>query len=38
MAEPLTAEDIAQIARHYATQTPRGVVYMQLPCDETSEE
>ncbi len=38
MAEPLTSEDIAQIARHYATQTPRGVVYMQLPCDETSEE
>jgi cytochrome c553 len=37
MAEPLTPEDVAQIARHYATRTPKAVVYMQLPCEDAGE-
>jgi cytochrome c553 len=32
MADPLSATDIARLARHYAAQTPKSVVYMQLPC------
>lgn len=34
MADPLSATDIARLARHFATQTPKSVVYMQLPCEE----
>lgn len=38
MADPLSATDIARLARHYATRTPKSVVYMQLPCDEDTEQ
>ena len=37
MADPLSATDIARLARHFATQTPKSVVYMQLPCEEPKE-
>jgi cytochrome c553 len=37
MADPLSATDIARLARHYATRTPKSVVYMQLPCEEPKE-
>lgn len=37
MADPLSATDIGRLARHYATQTPKSVVYMQLPCEEPKE-
>ncbi len=38
MADPLSATDIARLARHFATQTPKSVVYMQLPCEENAEQ
>jgi cytochrome c553 len=38
MSEPLTEADIANIARHYATRTPKSVVYMQLPCEDTVKQ
>jgi cytochrome c553 len=37
MADPLSATDIARLARHYATRAPKSVVYMQLPCEEPKE-
>jgi cytochrome c553 len=37
MAEPLNQADIERIARHYATRTPKAVVYMQLPCEDLTE-
>ncbi len=32
MADPLSAMDIERIAAYFASQQPRAVVYMQLPC------
>jgi len=32
MADPLNAMDIEQIAAYFASQQPKAVVYMQLPC------
>ena len=37
MSDPLSTADIDRIARHYSTRPPKGVVYMQLPCDEDGE-
>jgi cytochrome c553 len=37
MSAPLSPSDIAAIARHYATQSPKSVVYMQLPCEDNDE-
>jgi cytochrome c553 len=37
MAAPLSQADVARIARHYATRTPKAVVYMQLPCEDMTE-
>ena len=37
MAEPLSPLDVERIARHYATRTPKAVVYMQLPCEDLTE-
>jgi cytochrome c553 len=34
MAAPLTASDIEKIAGYFASQSPRAVVYMQLPCGD----
>ncbi|MBT8060534.1 MAG: cytochrome c4 [Gammaproteobacteria bacterium] len=34
MSAPLSASDIERIARYYSQQTPRGVIYLMLPCDE----
>jgi cytochrome c553 len=34
MSDPLSAADIERIVEHYATQEPKSVVYMQLPCEE----
>jgi cytochrome c553 len=34
MAAPLTASDIERIAGYFSAQTPKAVVYMQLPCGE----
>jgi cytochrome c553 len=38
MSAPLSQADIAAIARHYAAQTPKSVVYMQLPCADNAEQ
>jgi len=32
MAAPLSAMDIERIAAYFASQQPKAVVYMQLPC------
>jgi len=37
MAAPLSQADVARIAQHYATRTPKAVVYMQLPCEDLTE-
>jgi cytochrome c553 len=38
MSDPLSPADIGRIVEHYATRTPKAVVYMQLPCaDEAAE-
>jgi cytochrome c553 len=38
MSDPLSPADIERIVEHYATRTPKAVVYMQLPCaDEAAE-
>ena len=34
MSDPLSQSDIERIAQHYSRQTPKSVVYMQLPCEE----
>ena len=34
MSDPLSDADIVGLARHYAAQYPKGVVYMQIPCEE----
>lgn len=34
MATPLTPEDRAALAAHYAAQTPRSILYVELPCEQ----
>jgi cytochrome c553 len=34
MADPLSVMDIERIAVYFASQQPKAVVYMQLPCGE----
>jgi len=34
MADPLSARDIERIGSYFASQQPKAVVYMQLPCGE----
>jgi cytochrome c553 len=38
MSDPLSAADIERIVEHYATRQPKSVVYMQLPCEEPSDQ
>ncbi len=38
MSEPLSESDIERIVRHYSSQQPKSVVYLQLPCENESEE
>ena len=38
MADPLSPGDIERIASHFATQQPKAVVYMQLPCGDDQSE
>ena len=37
MSEPLTETDIQLIVAHYAAQEPKSVIYMQLPCEDQTE-
>lgn len=37
MSEPLTETDIQLIAAHYAAQEPKSVIYMQLPCEDQTD-
>ena len=37
MADPLSAMDIERIAAYFASQQPKAVVYMQLPCSDEQE-
>ena len=38
MADPLSAMDIERIAAYFASQPPKAVVYMQLPCANEEQE
>lgn len=38
MSAPLSETDIGTIVEYYATSEPRAVVYMQLPCEEMTED
>ena len=36
MSDPLSEADIQRIVQHYSTREPKSVVYMMLPCEESS--
>ena len=38
MSDPLSEPDIERIVEHYATRQPKSVVYMQLPCEDLTDE
>jgi len=38
MSDPLKESDIDRIVNHYSTREPKSVVYMQLPCEELTED
>jgi cytochrome c553 len=38
MADPLSEADVTRLARHYATRTPKSVVYLPLPCEQDDAE
>jgi cytochrome c553 len=38
MADPLSASDLERIAKHYSMQSPKSVVYMQLPCEDNNPQ
>jgi len=38
MSDPLSASDVERIVSHYSTREPKSVVYMQLPCEELTDE
>ena len=38
MADPLSAADIERIVDYYATREPKSVVYMVLPCEESTDQ
>jgi cytochrome c553 len=38
MADPLSAMDIERIAAYFASQQPKAVVYMQLPCGNDQQK
>jgi cytochrome c553 len=38
MSDPLSAADVERIVEHYTTRQPKSVVYMQLPCEDLTDE
>jgi cytochrome c553 len=38
MAAPLSESDIEHIVNYYASQEPKSVIYMQLPCEDAASE
>ena len=34
MASPLSSADVERIAKYFASQPPKSVIYMQLPCGD----
>jgi cytochrome c553 len=38
MSAPLSTADIERIADYYATREPKSVLYMILPCDDSTVE
>ena len=38
MADPLSAMDVERIAAYFASQQPKAVVYMQLPCGDDQQK
>lgn len=37
MSEPLSESDVEHIVSHYASQEPKSVIYIQLPCADQTE-
>ena len=38
MSEPLSGTDIDRIVSYYASQEPKSVIYIQLPCEDQAED
>jgi cytochrome c553 len=38
MAAPLSNSDVSAIAQYFSTSEPKSVIYMQLPCEESTEQ
>ena len=38
MSDPLSESDIERMVEHYATRQPKSVVYMQLPCEDQTDQ
>jgi len=38
MSEPLSEADIERIVAHYASQEPKSVLYIELPCENAGTE
>jgi cytochrome c553 len=37
MSDPLSETDVERIVEYYSTRKPRSVVYLQVPCDDSTE-
>ena len=38
MADPLKVSDVESIVNHYASQEPKSVIYMQVPCENGADD
>ena len=38
MSDPLSQADLERIVEHYATRSPKSVIYMQIPCEQTTDD
>jgi cytochrome c553 len=38
MSDPLSQADLERIVEHYATRSPKAVIYMQIPCEQTTDD
>ena len=38
MSDPLSSMDITRIADYFASQQPKAVIYMQLPCGDDAQK
>jgi hypothetical protein len=38
MSDPLSQADLERIVEHYATRSPKSVIYMHIPCEQTTDD